>query len=102
MNINDKLNRKRLFFDRDITVSPKMILFFAFFLSGMSGLIFQIVWVRMLTRYLGSTTSATATVLCVFMGGLALGAFAGGKFADRYSAKSIWASMNYSETTGFI
>ena len=84
MNITEKLNRKQLFFDRNITVSLKMILFFAFFLSGMSGLIFQIVWVRMLTRYLGSTTSATATVLCVFMGGLALGAFASGKLADRY------------------
>ncbi len=84
MNITEKLNRKGLSFDLNITVSLKMMLFFAFFLSGMSGLIFQIVWVRMLTRYLGSTTSATATVLCVFMGGLALGAFAGGKLADRY------------------
>nr|MBC8363146.1 hypothetical protein [Candidatus Desulfatibia profunda] len=44
----------------------------------MSGLIYQIVWVRMLTRYLGSTTSATATVLGVFMGGLAVGAYCGG------------------------
>lgn len=58
-------------------------LFAAFFLSGISGLIYQTVWVRMLTRYLGSTTSATATVLCVFMGGLALGAWLGGKLADR-------------------
>ena len=66
-----------------------MILLGAFFLSGMSGLIFQIVWVRMLTRYLGSTTAATATVLCVFMGGLALGAFVGGKLADRYKKPLI-------------
>jgi len=49
MNITEKLNQKRLFFNRNITVSLKMILFFAFFLSGMSGLIFQIVWVRMLS-----------------------------------------------------
>lgn len=89
MNITETLNRKRLFFDRNITVSLKMLLFFAFFLSGMSGLIFQIVWVRMLTRYLGSTTSATATVLCVFMGGLALGAYTGGKLADRYKKPLI-------------
>ena len=75
---------KQLFFDWNITPSLKIMLFFAFFLSGMSGLIFQTVWVRMLTRYLGSTTAATATVLCVFMGGLALGAFTGGKFADKY------------------
>lgn len=55
----------------------------AFFLSGCSGLIFQTVWVRMLTRYLGATTPATATVLGVFMGGLAVGSWAAGKLADR-------------------
>jgi len=59
------------------------LLLLAFFVSGASGLIYQIVWIRMLTRYLGSTTSSTATVLCVFMGGLAAGAFFGGKIADR-------------------
>lgn len=59
------------------------VLFCAFFLSGISGLIYQTVWVRMLTRYLGSTTAATATVLCVFMGGLALGAYGGGWMADK-------------------
>jgi spermidine synthase len=44
---------------------------------------YQTIWVRMLTRYLGSTTSATATVLAIFMGGLALGAYQGGKIADK-------------------
>lgn len=53
----------------------------------MSGLIYQTVWVRMLTRYLGSTTAATATVLCVFMGGLALGAWLGGRLADQIKGK---------------
>lgn len=67
----------------DMASFPQTLLLIAFFLSGVSGLVYQIVWVRMLTRYLGSTTSATATVLCVFMGGLALGAFWGGKVADR-------------------
>ena len=63
------------------------VLFVAFFLSGTSGLMYQTIWVRMLTRYLGSTTSATATVLAVFMGGLALGAYYGGKIADRIKQK---------------
>jgi spermidine synthase len=62
---------------------PIRLLFLAFFLSGASGLIYQTVWVRMLTRFLGSTTAAAATVLCVFMGGLALGSYIGGKLADR-------------------
>lgn len=58
-------------------------LFAAFLLSGTSGLIFQTVWVRMLTRYLGSTTHAMATVLGVFMAGLAIGSWLAGRFADR-------------------
>lgn len=79
-----KVDIKHLLFqDMDRASYIQMFLFPAFFLSGMSGLMYQIVWVRMLTRYLGSTTSATAVVLCVFMGGLALGAFLGGKIADR-------------------
>src|SRR5205823_2391347 len=65
-------------------INPRTIaLFAAFFLSGASGLVYQTVWVRMLTRYLGATTHATATVLVVFMAGLALGSYLGGRYADR-------------------
>ncbi len=58
-------------------------LYVALFLSGMSGLVLQTVWVRMLTRQLGSTTAATSTVLAVFMGGLALGGLLGGRICER-------------------
>jgi spermidine synthase len=61
----------------------RRLLMLAFFLSGASGLIFQTVWVRSLTRYLGATTPALATVLGVFMAGLALGSTLGGRLADR-------------------
>lgn len=64
-------------------LSLRVFLFVAFFLSGCSGLIYQMVWVRMLTRYVGATTYATATVLTVFMAGLALGSYLGGRYADR-------------------
>src|SRR5205807_887373 len=63
--------------------SAQFLLPLAFFLSGCSGLIYQTVWVRMLARYLGATTHATATVLVVFMAGPALGAFLSGRVADR-------------------
>ncbi len=59
------------------------LLMLAFFLSGASGLVFQTVWVRALTRYLGATTPALATVLGVFMAGLAIGSVLGGRLADR-------------------
>ena len=54
-----------------------------FFLSGMSGLIYQVVWLRMLSLAFGVTSFAVATVLCGFMGGLALGAFVAGRITHR-------------------
>src|SRR3954467_2798728 len=54
-----------------------------FFLSGASGLVFEMVWTRMLTLVFGSTTLAVSTVLTAFMGGLGLGPSVAGKFADR-------------------
>lgn len=45
-----------------------------FFLSGFAGLVYQVVWMRMLVRVFGGTVLATSTVIAVFMGGLALGA----------------------------
>lgn len=81
--------KQTLFPNLDTPPFPQSFLLLAFFLSGVSGLVYQIVWVRMLTRYLGSTTAATGTVLCVFMGGLAVGAFIGGKIADRVRARLL-------------
>ncbi|KAF0124303.1 MAG: putative spermidine synthase with an N-terminal membrane domain [Elusimicrobia bacterium] len=53
-----------------------------FFLSGISGLVFQTVWFRMLIRVFGGTMEAAGTVLAVFMGGLAIGAILAGRRAD--------------------
>lgn len=53
-----------------------------FFISGVSGLIYETVWFRMLIRVFGGTLEATSTVLAVFMGGLALGAVLAGRRAD--------------------
>lgn len=55
----------------------------AFILSGISGLTLEIVWTRMLEHVFGATTLAISTVLTCFMGGLALGSWLFGRFADR-------------------
>ncbi len=60
-----------------------------FLLSGASGLIFETLWVRMLTTTFGATTFALSTVLTVFMGGLALGGFLAGRLADRLGSPSV-------------
>src|SRR5436309_6714679 len=44
-----------------------------FVLSGATGLIYEVVWARMLGLVFGATTIAISAVLTAFMGGLALG-----------------------------
>jgi spermidine synthase/tetratricopeptide (TPR) repeat protein/MFS family permease len=54
-----------------------------FIVSGIAGLMYQIVWFKYLSFFLGNTTYAQTMVLASFMGGLALGAAVWGKRADR-------------------
>src|SRR5438046_7519876 len=54
-----------------------------FVLSGMTGLIYEVLWARMLGLVFGATTLAISTVLASFMGGLALGSALAGRFAAR-------------------
>lgn len=59
------------------------VLSVCFLLSGSTGLIYQVLWGRILSLTFGSTTAATGTVLAIFMGGLALGGWWAGERADR-------------------
>src|SRR2546430_6398429 len=54
-----------------------------FLLSGATGLIYEVLWARMLGLVFGATTLAVSTVLAAFMGGLALGSAVGGRWAAR-------------------
>lgn len=64
------------------------LIFFLFLLSGACGLIYEIVWVRMLGLLFGNTTYAVSTILAVFMGGLAFGSWYFGKIVDRTSHRT--------------
>lgn len=54
-----------------------------FLFSGFSALIYQIVWLRLLSLVFGVTVFAASAVITSFMGGLALGSWLGGRLADR-------------------
>ena len=54
-----------------------------FVLSGATGLIYEVLWARMLGLVFGATTLAVSTVLASFMGGLALGSAIAGRRAAR-------------------
>lgn len=60
----------------------KPIVWLIFILSGASGLIYEVIWMRQLTLIFGSTVFATSTVLTAFMAGLALGSFYFGRKID--------------------
>src|SRR2546425_9348495 len=55
-----------------------------FILSGATGLIYEVLWARMLGLVFGATTLAVSTVLASFMGGLALGSALAGRVAARF------------------
>jgi len=72
------------------------LIYFIFFASGISGLIYEVVWLRMLSRIMGVTIYATSTVVAAFMAGLALGSFLFGKYIDRREAPlRIYASLEF-------
>ena len=50
-----------------------------FFFSGASGLVYEVVWFRMLIRTFGVTVYAVSTVLAVYMAGLAAGSLLVGR-----------------------
>ena len=57
--------------------------YIVFFLSGLASLADEIVWFKYLTLTFGATTAAAATLVAVFMGGLALGSALAGRAAVR-------------------
>ena len=52
-------------------------------LSGATGLIYEVLWARMLGLVFGATTVAISAVLAAFMGGLALGSVLAARFGVR-------------------
>jgi spermidine synthase len=54
-----------------------------FFLSGLTGLVYEILWTRMIVKVIGGAPFAVSIVLTVFMGGLGLGSFVASRIVDR-------------------
>jgi len=65
--------------------ASRLILVF-FFLTGITGLAYELVWIRLLILAFGSTQFAITTVLVTFMAGLAFGSLVFGRLVDRYHA----------------
>ena len=59
------------------------LLLVLFFASGACGLIYQVLWLRLLSLVFGVTVYAASTVLAAFMAGLALGSAIAGAIVAR-------------------
>jgi spermidine synthase/MFS family permease len=63
------------------------LVYLLFVCSGLSGLIYQVVWVRVFGNVLGNTIHSASLVIAVFMLGLGAGGYAVGRWADRRHAR---------------
>ncbi|MCW5824090.1 MAG: methyltransferase [Cyanobacteria bacterium TGS_CYA1] len=74
----------------------KPFLLSALFLSGFAALIYEIVWQRILVRFLGGTFSSVSLIVCVFLGGMAIGAMLVSIAQSKNKIKhpgNVWASL---------
>ena len=63
------------------------LILICFFLSGIAGLVYEVLWVRLFANVIGSAPLAVASVLTVFMAGLALGSYIASRKVDRIKAR---------------
>ena len=73
------------------------VLAIAFFASGFSALLCQIVWQRMLGIFAGSDTVSASLVVGAFLAGLGLGSIVGAKVADRLSPRAALVAFVFAE-----
>ena len=54
-----------------------------FLLSGLCSILYELIWLRLAVAQFGITTPVVSTVLSMFMAGIALGSWIGGRFAQK-------------------
>ena len=80
---SSKSKRKTDVQTSDATSRLFVLILSCFFVSGLTGLIYQILWTRMIVKIIGSAPFAVTIVLTVFMGGLGLGSYLASRTIDQ-------------------
>lgn len=75
----------------------RVVFLAAFACSGLAGLMYQVVWIRLFSLHLGHTTAATSAVVASVMSGLALGAVIGGRLSAAWTARQAGLAYAASE-----
>ena len=66
---------------------PSRLVYFYFFVSGITALVYEIIWARLLTVIFGHTVYSVSIVLSAFMAGLGFGSYIWGHWIDRVTAR---------------
>jgi predicted membrane-bound spermidine synthase/tetratricopeptide (TPR) repeat protein len=67
---------------------PSKMVYFFFFFSGATALVYEIIWTRMLTLTFGHTVFSVSIVLAAFMAGLGFGSYLWGYLIDSIASGS--------------
>lgn len=76
------------------------LLYLPFAVTGFAGLVFQVVWQRVISIHAGIDLASSTTVVAAFMAGLGLGSLLGGALADRLGPRQ--AVLAYAASTAGV
>ncbi|MDH3424784.1 MAG: fused MFS/spermidine synthase, partial [Gemmatimonadota bacterium] len=74
-------------------MSSKKTLYIAFVVSGVAGLVYEVLWARYLGLYVGHSAYAQVLVLAVYLGGMALGSMIVADVSARLSHPVRWYAL---------
>lgn len=69
---------------------PSRALYSAFVVSGVAGLVYEVLWTRYLSLYVGHSAYAEVLVLAVYLGGMAIGSLFVADLSERVSKPLVW------------
>lgn len=73
----------------------RTILFLLFFVSGFCSLVYEVVWTRLAFASFGIITPVLSVVISVFMLGLSVGAWAGGRWVEAGARRTGWSALRF-------
>jgi predicted membrane-bound spermidine synthase len=79
--------------DRAASIATRRLLSAVFLFSGLSALIYQVVWQRLLATYYGVGPVSIALIVSVYIAGLGFGALVGGYLAERLEHKIVFYGL---------
>src|SRR6185312_2730553 len=75
------------------TAAPERWIYLAFFfVSGFCSLLYQVIWTRLAFASFGIITPVLSVVISVFMLGLSVGAWAGGRWISSLKKRTGWSA----------